>query len=229
MSFFEGLAKRFVSERRMERMRAVLAERTLWAVPVFENVCKAHNASAVVRSCDAFGVAEAHFIESVNACGLHPEISMGAHNWVRRRNWRSAAQCFHALRTDGYVIVGTSLREDAIGPGALPLDRPLAFVFGNERDGLSPETESACDLLLRVPMRGFVESLNVSVAAALIIYTHLERVRALGDDRWRLPEREKKRILRRWIFFCTRVGAIARRMRVQKRIQAGLAEGKDED
>jgi tRNA (guanosine-2'-O-)-methyltransferase len=229
MSFFESLAKRFVSGRRIERMRAVLAERTLWAVPVFENMHKEHNASAVIRSCDAFGVAEAHFIECGAACGLHSEISMGAHNWVRRRNWRNAEQCFHALRREGYVIVGTALGADAVSPDMLPLDRPLAFVFGNERDGLAPETVKACDLILQVPMRGFVESLNVSVAAALILYTHLERVRALGDDRWRLSAREEKRFLRRWIFSCTRVGGIVRKMRRQKRMRAGLPKGGDEN
>jgi tRNA (guanosine-2'-O-)-methyltransferase len=229
MPFFERLAERFVLPRRLERMRAVLAERTLYITPVLENVKKAHNASAIVRSCDALGIAEAHFIERDNAYGLHPEITQGAHNWVRLRDWKSAEACFEALRNEGYRIVGTSLHDTALDLSALPLDTPLAFVFGNERDGLTPATAQACDLLLKVPMRGFAESLNVSVAAALILYTHLERIRALGDDRLRLSDRARKKLFRRWLISCTRAGVIIRKMRLQKRIAAGLEEGEDED
>jgi len=229
MTCFERLAERFVSGRRLERMRAVLAERTLWVTPVFMDVQKAHNASAAIRSCDAFGVAEAHFVENGKSFGLHPEISMGAHAWVRARAWRDAAECFRALRSEGYIIVGTGPREDAARFDALPLDTPIAFVFGSERDGLDPQTEAACDMLARIPMRGFVESLNLSVAAALIMHTHLERVRALGDDRWRLSARARGKLLRRWLFSNTRVGVIARTLRMQKHIAIGLAEGKDED
>jgi len=214
MTFFQSLAERFVSARRLGRMHAVLAERTLWVAPVFEDMQKAHNASAVIRTCDALGVAEAHFIGLGGGCALNPEISMGADNWVETRDWRDAEECFRALRAEGYLIAGTSLSDSAVTLDALPADRPLAFVFGNERDGLSAGTEAACDLLLRVPMRGFVESLNVSVAAAIILYTHLERVRALCPDRLRLPPRVRKRLLRRWLYSCTRVGVIARKMRL---------------
>ncbi|MDR2734261.1 MAG: RNA methyltransferase [Spirochaetota bacterium] len=229
MTYFERLAERFISERRLGRMRAALAERTLWVTPVFVDVQKAHNASAVIRSCDAFGVAEAHFIENGTSFGLHPEIAMGAHTWVRVRKWRNADHCFRALRAEGYRIAGTSLRDEAVTLDALPADTPIAFVFGSERDGLDAQTEAACDLLVRIPMRGFVESLNLSVAAALIMYTHLERIRALGDDRWRLSDRARKKILRSWLFSNTRVGVIVHKKRMQKHIAIGLADGRDED
>lgn len=229
MTLFEKFAERFVLPRRMDRLRSVLAERTLYVVPVFENVRKAHNASAVVRTCDALGIAAAHFIEYDNSFCLHPEISLGAHDWVEQKTWKTVPECFASLHATGYAIVGTTLHDRAILPEELPLDRPLAFVFGNERDGLMPETVAACDILVRLPMRGFVESLNVSVAAALLMHNHLERVRAIGDDRLKLSGRDRKRILRRWIFECTRVGGIVRKMRHQKRIKAGLESGGDED
>jgi tRNA (guanosine-2'-O-)-methyltransferase len=222
VTYFEQLAKRFISARRLERMRAVLAERTLWVTPVFMHTQKAHNASAVIRSCDAFGVAEAHFIDSGNSPGLHPEIAMGAQNWVRVRKWQNTQDCFAALRAEGFRIAGTSLGGEAVSLSALPVDAPIAFVFGGERDGLDAETLAACDLLVRVPMRGFVDSLNLSVAAALIMHTHLERVRALGDDRWRLSTRARKRLLREWLYACTRVGKLAECMRRERRGKSGV-------
>jgi tRNA (guanosine-2'-O-)-methyltransferase len=217
MTYFERLAERFVSARRLARMRAVLAERTLWVTPVFTHIEKAHNASAAIRTCDALGAAEAHFIDDGARARPNPEIAMGAHNWVRVRTWQSARECFPALRAEGYRIAGTSLRADAVAPEDLPLDAPIAFVFGGERDGLDGVTEAACDLLVRVPMRGFVESLNLSVAAAILMYTHLERVRALGDGRWRLADRARKRLLRRWLYSCTRVGTLAEGLRLERR------------
>ena len=216
MTFFERLAERFVMPERLERMRAVLAERSTWVVPVFENMHKEHNAAAVIRTCDAFGIAEAHFIEGKKSYGIHPDVAMGAKAWVHKRNWTSTEECFRALRAEGYCIVGTRLCDDAYTPEELPLDRPLAIVFGNELAGLSPEAAAACDVFVRIPMRGFVESLNLSVAAAIILRAHSERLRATcthGDERWRLPAPAQKKLLRRWIFFGTRVGTIVKKMR----------------
>jgi tRNA (guanosine-2'-O-)-methyltransferase len=229
LTLFERLADRFVLGRRLERFRTVLDQRTLWIVPVLENIRKAHNASAVVRTCDALGVAAVHFVEYENEFALNPQISKGAHDWVEQRAWTSSDECFDWFRQQGYLIVGTTLHEDAVHPKDLPIDRPLALILGNEKNGLSKRAIAECDCLVCLPMRGFVESMNVSVAAALIMHGHLERVRAIGDDRWKLPVGDRKRILRRWIFFCTRVGGIIRKMRLKKRIEAGIAAGDAED
>ncbi len=229
MTLFERLADRFVLGRRMERFREVLDQRTLWIVPVLENIRKAHNASAVVRTCDALGVAAVHFVEYENSFALNPKISKGAHDWVDQRAWTSLEECLAWFRSQGYLIAGTTLHETAVPPEALPLDKPVALILGNERFGLSEKAAAACDCLVSLPMYGFVESLNVSVAAALVIDGHLRRVKAEGDGRWKLPQRERKRILRRWIFFCTRIGGLVQKMRLKKRIEAGIAAGDDED
>lgn len=229
MTLFERLAERFVLGRRLERFREVLEQRTLWAVPVLENIRKAHNASAVVRTCDALGVAMVHCVEYENIFALNPKISKGAHDWVQQRAWTSLEACLDHLRKEGYLVVGTTLHETAVLPETLPLDKPVAFLLGNERFGLSEKAVASCDCLVSLPMYGFVESLNVSVAAALLLDGHLKRVKAVGDGRWKLPLRERKRILRRWIFFCTRIGGLVQKMRLKKRIAAGLAAGEDED
>lgn len=208
MPFFEKIAPRFVSAARLERMRQVLAGRTRYVVPVFENLYKAHNAAAVIRTAEAFGVAQAHFVEGETEYEDHRDITQGSHRWVDILTHASTEACFAALRHEGYLIVGTCLHERAVTPEVIPLDRPLALVFGNELEGMSGEAIRACDLLVRIPMYGFVESLNISVSAALLLSGLLTRIRATPELAWPLGPAERRKTLQRWLYHNTRIGAI---------------------
>lgn len=224
MPFFEKIAPRFVSPARLERMRTVLAQRTRYVVPVFENLYKTHNAAAVIRTAEAFGVAQAHFIiEGETEYEDHRDITQGSHRWVDIRTHASTEACFAALRDEGYLIVGTCLHEQAVVPEALLLDRPLALVFGNELAGMSAGAIRSCDLLVKIPMYGFVESLNISVSAALLLSGLLTRIRATPELAWPLAPAERRKILQRWLYGNTRLGAIVQAARKGGTILRGEA------
>lgn len=208
MSLFLKLARRFVSARRLARMENILDQRTTFVVPVFENLYKAHNGAAVIRTCDALGINKAHFIEQESEFSIYRAVSQGSHNWVEAVSHANIESCFAHLRRQGYRLVVTSLEPDACTPDELPLDKPLAIIFGNEKAGISAAVRNACDYSVAYPMHGFVDSFNVSVAAALILGRLLERLRTLPSEQWALSPRARKRTLRRWLFHNTRVGQI---------------------
>ena len=219
MTYFQQLAARFVSERRINRIEQVLDSRSRWIAPVFENLNKSHNAAAVIRTSEAFGVSAVHFIESNAEYKDHRAVTQGSHRWVDVETHGSTGDCFTNLRERGYTIVGTALHEESIVPAELPVDRPIALVFGNELDGLTREAIDSCDRIVRIPMYGFVESLNISVAAALLISGLMERVRSDKTLNWRLSRRETVKTRQRWLFNNTRVGEIVRSKRREQRTQ----------
>jgi len=212
------MAEQFVSKRRLERFYSVLNERTNYIAPVFENLNKPHNASAVIRTGDAMGISRVHFIESKIEYAFNRDITKGTHNWVEHESYPDVTSCFSELRKKNYAIVGTCLHEKAITPAELPIDRPLALVFGNEIDGISCNVIDECDYLVTIPMYGFVESFNISVAAALIMSSLLERLRAQDAIHWKLTEKEKKKMLRKWIYYNTRIGQIVSKKRNKSRM-----------
>lgn len=208
MSFFRKVAGDIVSPERLARMEQVLEERTRFVVPVFENLYKPHNASAVVRTCDALGINRVHFIEEQNSFEFHSDIAQGSHKWVEAETSNSVAGCFDRLRRDGYAVVGTALSPRAVPPQEIPLDRPVALVFGNELKGIAPKTAAACDMLVQIPMYGFVDSFNISVAAALLLQGLLQRLRNSGAVDWKLSDAEKRKVMQRWLFYNTKVGTV---------------------
>ena len=161
----------FLSEDRKRRIEQVLDNRTTDFTIILENVHNAHNISAVIRSADAFGVAEVFIIG--NAENMAEGISLGTEQWVNIHRYTKTADAIEQTRSLGYTLVVTSPAVD--GRSSIPLSelpfgqQRLAFVFGNERIGASPEMIAAADLLTYIPMFGFVESFNVSVACALTL------------------------------------------------------------
>ena len=208
MPYFEKMAQRFVSTERLARMEKVLEQRTRYVVPVFENLYKSHNAAAVIRTSEAFGVSRAHFIEGESEYQDHRDVTQGSHRWMDVITHPSTEDCFSFLRKEGYLIVGTCLHEQAVTPQELPVDRPVALVFGNELDGLSQATLENCDQLVTIPMFGFVESFNISVAAALLLSELLTRVRGDASILWALNKRERHKTRQRWLYRNTRIGKI---------------------
>lgn len=168
----EALEQR-VTPRRLALIDRVVAQRTSAVVPVFEALTDPHNMAAVLRTCDALGIAEAHVIEGEQAFEGSAPVSRGAQRWVALHRHASAAACAKALRAEGYRVLVAALGGEE-GPKALPALRPLALVFGNEHRGVSTEMRDVADGSFQWPMHGFVESLNISVAAALSLQAALE-------------------------------------------------------
>jgi tRNA (guanosine-2'-O-)-methyltransferase len=138
--------------------------------------------NAVLRTCEAFGVQELHAVEGpMKAYDRNKKISQNADKWLDVRRWPGTRACLEHLRAEGFAIYATALGDGAGPLEALPFGGKVALVFGNERRGVSPEALALADARYAIPMRGFVQSLNVSVAAAVSLAKAVElRVAARG-------------------------------------------------
>jgi tRNA (guanosine-2'-O-)-methyltransferase len=182
-------------------MRGVLARRQADLAVVVENVHDPHNVSAVLRSCDATGVPSAYLLYSVEEPPqLSKGVSASANRWLDIYRTESVAECYQALRERGLTIYATSLRDDALDLYAVDLTQPCAFVFGNESRGVTEEALALADARLRIPMAGMVDSLNISVACAVVLYETLRQRQAAGTQQasgWDTQERERR--LQAWL------------------------------
>jgi tRNA (guanosine-2'-O-)-methyltransferase len=168
-------ADHLVPERKT-RIDEVVANRTRTLTVVMEAFCDPQNVNAVLRTCEAFGVQELHAVEGpMKPWDRNRKISQNADKWLDVHRWRSTAECLAHLKADGFAIYVTHL-----GPGSRPLGElsfagKVALVFGNESRGVSDEAVRLADATYAIPMRGFVQSFNVSVAAAISIAKAVER------------------------------------------------------
>lgn len=185
LEYLEG----YLTPQRRERFLEVLSRRTRYLTVALEDVYQMHNASAVIRSCDVFGIQEAHLIEGRFGRRLDKRIAMGAQQWVDIHRYENNMACLEALRAKGYRIVATVPREESCPLEDFRLTSPVALLFGTEKEGLSPEVLANADEAIHIPMHGFTESLNISVAAAIIL-RHLSGQLHRSDLPWRLSEQE---------------------------------------
>jgi tRNA (guanosine-2'-O-)-methyltransferase len=171
----------FVSERRQMRFHEVLAQRTGHLRVVLENVYQAHNASAILRSCDCFGIQHVHFIENRNRLRISDDVAMGSSNWLTIHRHHSSenntTEALTELKRQGYKIVATTPHKNDHTISTLPVKNKLALVFGTEIEGISDEVKALADDFVKIPMFGFTESFNVSVCAALCMYELMKRIR----------------------------------------------------
>lgn len=162
-----------------------------------------HNASALLRTCEALGIQDVHIVENFNTFKARVGAASGAMRWVTLHQYDDPTQantlaCYQKLRSRGYLIVATSPHTEALPPEAIPLDQKLAVCFGSERYGVSETTLQNADFQLKIPMAGFVESLNVSVSAAMSLYVLMRRLRTSDID-WELSDREKLKLRLDWL------------------------------
>ncbi len=176
--------QRPITERRLARMRRVLERRHDDVVVVIENVHDQHNASAILRSCDAFGVGR---VALVYTNQVFPEISGGVaaqvQKWLQIDRFDSAEACVAALHSEGIKVYATQLTDDAQDYLGIDFTGPAAIVLGNEHAGCSVEMTALADGAIVVPMLGFAQSLNVSVAAAVLL-AELARQRRAVEPPW---------------------------------------------
>lgn len=193
----------FMLPERYDAIEKVVKERTNYITICLENIFHSQNASAVIRSCEAFGVQNIHVIEE--RCHFAPNINIvkGSDKWldINRYNENDASDKLLAkLRADGYRIVATSPHVDGSNAENFDLSKGKCAIFlGTEKQGVSETVMSQADDFIRVDMFGFVESLNVSVCGAIILSTLTSRLRSEGDIDWRLTADEQLVLLNRWI------------------------------
>ena len=180
----------FVSDNKRALFDRLAPQRTRHITVVLEDIYQAHNASAVVRTADLLGIQDMHIIENRNKYTVNPDVTLGSSKWVDMHRYREATDntmtCVRALKAQGYQIVVTSPHAPEVTPATIALDRPMAFCFGTELTGASQELMDHADMQLRIPMYGFTESYNISVSAAIVLYTVMERLRN-STIPWQLP------------------------------------------
>ncbi len=187
----------YLTERRKQLFEAVLQNRTNHFTVVTEDVYQLHNTSAVMRTCDVFGIQNLHIVEERLGKRIDKEIAMGAQKWVSLHRYAKTQDCIKTLRNKGYKIVATTPHNNATLLPNFDITQPAAFFFGKEREGLSDEVISQADSCLKIPMYGFTESLNISVSVAIILQNVTEKLHK-STLAWTLSEKEKQEILLNW-------------------------------
>jgi tRNA (guanosine-2'-O-)-methyltransferase len=186
---------------RIEKVERVLSQRQADLRVVLEGVTIAHNASAVIRTCDAAGVLYLDLV-SPNPELLHfnEAISTRADKWLEIGVHSTPKACLEPLKKAGYEIVATHLQRDAVPYTDVDFAKPLALVFGSEADGISDACLAFADKVVRIPMLGMVQSLNLSVSVAVMLYEALRQRAQKGYSvTSRLPDAEFARLRKEWL------------------------------
>ena len=160
--------------------------RTRHICVVLEDIYQSHNASAVLRSCDCFGVQDVHVVEANNPFNPAGDVAVGSSKWVDYYHHDSIKEAYDHLHRQGYRIVATLPHENDQMITDLDISQPTALVFGTELTGLTQEAIDGADAYVKVPMYGFTESFNISVCAALSLFSLIERMRRDSSIDWRL-------------------------------------------
>jgi tRNA (guanosine-2'-O-)-methyltransferase len=188
LAYLEYL-ENFLTENRKNKFERVLQSRTNHFTVAIEDVFQMHNTSAVMRSCEIFGIQQLNVVEEKYGKKIDKEIAMGAQKWVDINRFDSISACVSDLKSKGYRIIATTPHDDDCLLDDFDISTPAALFFGTERNGLSEEVLKEADGFLKIPMVGFTESLNISVSAAIIIQNLMNRLRQ-SDIKWHLSEDE---------------------------------------
>ena len=193
----------FITNQRREAFERVLQQRTRYITVVLEDIYQPHNASAVLRSMDCFGIQDAHIIENSNEYRINPEVALGASKWLSLMRYNEAGnnttRALKHLKDRGYRLVATTPHQQDVELPDFSLEKgKTALLFGTEMEGLSQQALSMADEYLRIPMYGFTESFNISVSAAIILY-ELKKKLVRSSVRWALDEEEKTELMLQWL------------------------------
>jgi tRNA (guanosine-2'-O-)-methyltransferase len=192
----------FVLPARLKRMEDVLEKRTRHLTVVLEDIYQPQNASAVIRTCECFGVQDLHVIENKNHFDLNPDVVVGSDKWIDVMHYRhkenNTEWCINKLKREGYTVLCTSLHENDISIEEVDINKKTALVFGTELKGISETAMKMADGFVKIPMHGFTESFNISVAASLSVYSVIQRLHASSVN-WKMSEEEKLQTKIKWL------------------------------
>jgi len=193
----------FISENKRSKIEQVLAMRTRHMTLAVEDVYQPHNASAVVRTCDSYGIQEMHIIENRNKYTISTDVASGSAKWVdlvqHNKEENNTVSCIKHLKSKGYKVIATTPHNNDVPLDELDINSPIALLFGNEQEGLSQEAIDLSDGFVKIPMFGFTESLNISVSAAICMHALISKIHKLDPALWKLSEEEKLNIKLRWV------------------------------
>ncbi len=196
------LLSNYVTESRFAKMQDVLSRRTRYLTLVMEDIYQAQNASAVLRSCECFGIQDVHIIENRNEYQVNPDVALGANKWLSLHKYstedHNTRNCLLNLKHQGYRLIATTPHKDDCLLEELPLNQKTALLFGTEMKGLSEEAIGMADGFMKIPMSGFTESFNISVSAAICLY-HLAPKIKNEVNNWQLTEDEQADIMLEWL------------------------------
>lgn len=203
---YKGLIEyisQFITEERYSLYKKIIAHRTKYITVVLEDIYQSQNASAVIRTCDCFGIQDVHVIENKNKFKINYNVSLGSTKWVdlhlHNSGEENSLDAINSLKEKGYRIVAASPHSSDTSLDNFDLTKgKIAIVFGTERRGISDVVQQNADEFLKIPMYGFTESFNISVSAAIILHDLTGKLRSSGID-WKLDESEKDEILLDWI------------------------------
>ncbi len=194
--------KEHITAERWTLMNERVQLRSRYVTVAIENIYQPHNASAVLRTCDCFGFQDVHIIENEFRYRINPQVEMGSSNWLDLHRYNALSYnspaCLDHLEAQDYRLVATSPHSEAFTPEDIPIDRPLALILGNEKQGLTRETLERCSHHLRIPMYGFSESFNISVSAAIILSRLRQRLQESKLD-FLINDAQKDEILLSWL------------------------------
>lgn len=185
LEYLEG----FITENRKTGFKRVLANRTNHITIAMEDVYQLHNTSAVMRSCEVFGIQQLNVIEQKYGKRIDKEIALGAEKWVDINRFDNIQDCINNLKSKGYQIIATTPHNNSCMLDEFDITKKSALFFGTEKLGLSEEVIQQADGFLKIPMVGFTESLNISVSAAIVIQDLTNRIRKSAIN-WQLTEEE---------------------------------------
>lgn len=196
--------KEFITEKKFDLFKKIIENRTSYLTVVLEDIYQPHNASAVLRSCDCYGIQNVHIIENKNDYRVNPDVALGSDKWLNLHKHNSeqynTKAAIEKLRGEGYRIIATALHEkkSILLPDFELSKGKCAIFLGSELNGLSDTTIDNADEYLKIPMYGFTESFNISVSAAIILSHLTERLKA-SEIQWQLSSKEKHDILLMWL------------------------------
>lgn len=192
-----------ITDERKALFEELIQKRTTYLTVVLENIYQPLNASAVLRSCDCFGIQDVHVIENYNEFKPDREVAMGASNWITvnryDKNENNTLDCIQSLKNKGYKIVATSPHNSQTDLINFDLSKgKTALFFGTEVEGLSDVVLENADEHLHIPMYGFTESFNLSVSAAICLYEMRMKMEK-ENIKWHMTEDEKNQVLLSWL------------------------------
>ena len=204
--------KNFITDGRWETINAVLDQRTNYITVVLEDIFQPHNASAVLRSCDGFGIQNVHVIEKQCEFDASSQVTIGADQWLDIIKYNTphvdnTISCIKALKEKGYRVIATTPHEKESNINDLDLSQPMALIFGNELNGFSESVFNHADGFAKIPMHGFSESFNISVSAAICLYDVTTRLRNPHSNiDWELSTEQKDTLMLQWLIRSIKAG-----------------------
>lgn len=193
----------FRSQERVEQLRKVLDKRTRYFTVLLENIDKPHNASAVIRSCECFGIQDVHLVDDAKSYDVNKKVVMGSSKWISLNKYNLESSnvevALKELKRRKYRLVATVPNDKATKLDDFDVEKgPAAFIFGTELTGVSSTVRDYADEFVHIPMVGFTESLNISVSAAIFLQNLTNKLYNSGIE-WSLSDLEKNNLLLEWL------------------------------